>query len=68
VLTYFVLSGVGLLLFAIGLLGLWWALRSGQMDDLDTPAWRMLADDQAEPGPQRPPPSITPREDRPDER
>lgn len=60
-LTYFVLSGAGLLLFIIGLLGLWWALRSGQMDDLDTPAWRMLIDD-ADRSP------TTPKEDRPDER
>ncbi|MCB0323325.1 MAG: cbb3-type cytochrome oxidase assembly protein CcoS [Bdellovibrionales bacterium] len=33
--------GLGL----IGLLGYWWAIRSGQYDDLETPAMRMLFDD-----------------------
>lgn len=32
------------LVFAIGA-AFWWALESGQFDDLDTPAHRMLMDD-----------------------
>jgi len=38
-----------LLVFIIGAL-FWWALRSGQFDDLEGPAYRILFDDQDEPG------------------
>lgn len=31
-----------------------WAVRQGQMDDLDTPGVRMLFDDEATPGRNRP--------------
>ena len=34
-----------LLLAAAGVVAFIWAVRSGQMDDLDTPSHRMLADD-----------------------
>ncbi len=27
----------------------WWAARSGQFDDLEGPAWRILMDDEQEP-------------------
>ena len=41
----FVFTGLGLLLF-IGAVGaLIWSIRSGQLDDLDTPAQRMLTDE-----------------------
>lgn len=33
-----------LLVFVIGLI-FWWSLRSGQMEDLEGPAYRMLMDD-----------------------
>ena len=33
-----------LLAFLIGLI-FWWATQSGQFDDLDGPAWRILHDD-----------------------
>lgn len=42
---YFILTSLGLLLFAIAVIGMVWMIRSGQVDDLDTPALRMLADD-----------------------
>ncbi|TVR47797.1 MAG: cbb3-type cytochrome oxidase assembly protein CcoS [Planctomycetota bacterium] len=42
---YFLLTSLGLLLFAVAVLGMIWMIRSGQVDDLDTPALRMLADD-----------------------
>lgn len=38
-----------LLVLAIGLV-LWWAVRSGQFDDLEGPAFRILMDDDLEPG------------------
>ena len=34
------------LVFAIGLLGFLWSLRSGQYDDLDGAGWRAIADDE----------------------
>jgi cbb3-type cytochrome oxidase maturation protein len=40
-----VLTGIALLLFLGVISGLIWAFRSGQYDDLDTPAQRMLGED-----------------------
>jgi cbb3-type cytochrome oxidase maturation protein len=37
-------------LAALGLVAFVWAVRSGQMDDVETPAKRMLLDDDVEPG------------------
>ena len=50
----FVLLPVALL-FAAGALAVFlWAVRSGQLDDLDTPPLRILVDDdETEPGPTR---------------
>ena len=42
---YFILTSLGFLLFAMAVIGMVWMIRSGQTDDLDTPALRMLADD-----------------------
>ncbi len=36
-----------LLVFVIGVL-FWWSLRSGQFDDLEGPAYRLLMDDRDE--------------------
>lgn len=36
---------IALLLAAAAIWGFYWALRSGQLDDLETPAWRVLIDD-----------------------
>lgn len=44
-LTLLLFTAVGLALFAGALMGLVWAVRSGQLDDLETPALRMLHDD-----------------------
>lgn len=38
-------TAIGIALFALVLTGLVWAVRSGQLDDLETPALRMLGDD-----------------------
>lgn len=37
-----------LLVFAIGLI-LWWSVRSGQFDDLEGPAYRIIMDDDDRP-------------------
>jgi cbb3-type cytochrome oxidase maturation protein len=41
----FLLTGVGVALFSVGVALLIWGVKSGQWDDLDTPAQRMLGDD-----------------------
>ena len=45
----FVLVPLALLLAAAGIAGFAWAVRNGQFDDVETPAIRMLLDDEAEP-------------------
>ncbi len=43
----FVFTGLGLVLFIGAVAALIWSIRSGQLDDLDTPAMRVLTDDAA---------------------
>ena len=38
-------TGLGAILFGLCLIALIWSVRSGQLDDLETPALRMLTDD-----------------------
>lgn len=54
----YLLTGVGLALFAVAVAALVGLVRSGQLDDLDTPPARMLADD----------PEAAPTTGRPDDR
>lgn len=44
----FVLVPVTLILVGIGLWGFFWAVRSGQFDELDVASWEILIDDQAQ--------------------
>ena len=41
----FIALPIALLLAAVALIGFAWAVRSGQLDDLETPASRVLLDD-----------------------
>ena len=53
----YLLTGIGLILFVVAVAALVGLVRSGQLDDLDTPPARMLADDvcvQPAPSNQRP--------------
>jgi cbb3-type cytochrome oxidase maturation protein len=43
-----VLIPVTMLLVGCGLWAFFWAVRTGQFDDLDIPAWEVLVDDQSE--------------------
>ena len=45
----FILIPLGLVLLAVGVWAFFWAIRSGQFDDLDSPAWRILLDDDRKP-------------------
>jgi len=55
----FIFTGLGLLLFIGAVAALIWSIRSGQLDDLDTPAMRVLNDDAAPRTPDRADPSTT---------
>ena len=57
--AFYVLMPVCLILSAIGLGMFLWALHSGQFDDLETPAMRILFEDDA---PRAPAPEETSRE------
>jgi cbb3-type cytochrome oxidase maturation protein len=66
--TLFVFTGLGLLLFIGAIAALIWSIRSGQLDDLETPAQRMLTDE-ASPRAVAPPASpdaAAPAADRPE--
>lgn len=45
----FVLIPLSLILLGIAVWAFFWAVRSGQFDDLDSPAYRILLDDDEEP-------------------
>ncbi|MDX1454391.1 MAG: cbb3-type cytochrome oxidase assembly protein CcoS [Gammaproteobacteria bacterium] len=42
----FLLIPISTLLIVIAVLAFIWAVRSGQFDDMDSPAWRILLDDE----------------------
>jgi cbb3-type cytochrome oxidase maturation protein len=44
----YVLIPLGLLLVGIGLWAFFWAVGSGQFDDLDSPGWSVLSDGEGE--------------------
>lgn len=48
----YVLIPLGLVLLALAAWAFFWAVGSGQFDDLDTPGWSVLVDEErtAEPG------------------
>jgi cbb3-type cytochrome oxidase maturation protein len=45
----YLLIPLGLLLLAFAVGAFFWATRSGQFDDLDAPAWRVVMDDDRAP-------------------
>ena len=45
----FVLIPLGLALLLAALAAFFWAVRSGQFDDLESPAWRIILDDDRAP-------------------
>ena len=45
----YVLIPLGLVLLALAVWAFFWAAGSGQFDDLDSPAWRILLDDDRKP-------------------
>ena len=49
----FLLVPLGLILLAIAVWAFFWAVGNGQFDDLETPAWRVVLDDDKRPDPQQ---------------
>lgn len=45
----YVLIPLGLVLLAAAVWAFFWAVKNGQFDDLETPAWRILLDDDRQP-------------------
>jgi cbb3-type cytochrome oxidase maturation protein len=45
----YVLIPLGLILLGLAIWAFFWAAGSGQFDDLETPAWRILLDDDRQP-------------------
>lgn len=45
----YLLIPLGLILLAIGIAAFFWATRSGQFDDLESPAWSVVMDDDKAP-------------------
>jgi cbb3-type cytochrome oxidase maturation protein len=48
----YALIPLGLVLLASAIAAFFWAVRNGQFDDLESPAWRILMDDDRAPPPQ----------------
>lgn len=46
----YLLIPLSLLLLSIAVLAFFWATRQGQFDDLDSPAMRIILDDDTRPG------------------
>jgi cbb3-type cytochrome oxidase maturation protein len=45
----YVLIPLGLILLVAAVAAFFWAVGSGQFDDMDTPAWRVVMDDDRAP-------------------
>ncbi|MEJ2513998.1 MAG: cbb3-type cytochrome oxidase assembly protein CcoS [Gammaproteobacteria bacterium] len=59
----YLLIPLSLVLLGLAVWAFFWAVNSGQFDDLDSPAWRILLDDE-----KRPPPAPGESEEPDDER
>ncbi len=46
----YILIPLGLVLVGLGIWAFFWAVGSGQFDDLDSPGWSVLSDDEPDPG------------------
>jgi len=53
----YILIPVSLVLVGLGVFAFFWAVRTGQFDELDAAAWEILVDDRNESGPSSPHPS-----------
>jgi cbb3-type cytochrome oxidase maturation protein len=47
----FLMVPLGMVLVGLGIWAFFWAVGSGQFDDLDSPGWSVLGDDKDRPAP-----------------
>jgi len=47
----YALIPLGLFLLVAAIYAFFWAVRSGQFDDLESPAWKIILDDDSKPPP-----------------
>ena len=59
----FVLIPLSLVLLALAIWAFFWAVGSGQFDDLDSPGWKILMDDDSNPPSADQPDKPAPRDD-----
>ncbi len=45
----YILIPLGLVVLAVAVFAFFWAVRAGQFDDMDTPAWSVVLDDDERP-------------------
>ncbi len=66
----FILIPLGVMLLGVAVAAFIWAVGNGQYDDLDSPAWRILLDDDSRPPkqPDNPDESSTADSDNPPEK
>lgn len=48
----FLMVPLGIVLVGVGVWAFFWAVGSGQFDDLDSPGWSVLGDDEKRPPPE----------------
>lgn len=55
----YLLIPISIIIIALAIWAFFWAVGSGQFDDLESPAWRILMDDDSKPpsGPRAPRPA-----------
>lgn len=56
----FILIPVSLVLVGLGAWAFFWAVRTGQFDELDAPAWEILVEDRNDPAAPEPKPAERP--------
>ncbi len=61
--SLYILVPISLVLLAVAIIGFLWAVDRRQFDDLDSPAWRALLDDDAAPPKRDAAPADEPRDD-----
>jgi cbb3-type cytochrome oxidase maturation protein len=54
-----VLIPLSLVLLGLGIAAFFWAVRNDQFEDMDSPAWKILLDDDSRPHPEIPDRTVT---------
>ena len=63
-----VLIPLSLVLLGLGIAAFFWAVRNDQFEDLDSPAWKILLDDDSRPHPELPDLTLVRTGERPEDK